>query len=268
MEQTIEILIAEAKEGNQKSLNKVIVSIKDLVYNLSLRMLLFPEDAKDATQEILVKVVTHLSTFKGDSKFTTWVYRVATNYLLTQKGKKSSKFSMSFDEYKDLIDTGQSDSVAYTQNLGEQLLLEEEVKVSCTHGMLLCLNESNRLVYILGVLLEFTSVEGASVLNITPENFRKQLSRSKTKLRNFMQSKCGLANSENPCKCFKKIDFLIDKKMINPRSLQYAKSQERSLDLIQKINALEKTALIFRTTPQYTTPEVVVKKMKETLSIL
>jgi len=267
MEESIKVLIVKANAGDRKSLNKVIESIKDIVYNLSLRMLLFPEDAQDATQEILVKVVTHLSTFKGDSKFTTWVYRIATNYLLTQKGKKSSKFTLSFDEYADLIDTGQSEFIKHTQNLGEQLLLEEEVKISCTHGMLLCLNQTNRLVYILGVLLEFTSVEGANILGIKPENFRKQLSRSKIKLRSFMQAKCGLTNPKNPCRCSKKIDFLIDRKMINPNSLQYVKNKERSIDLIQKINALEKTTAIFRSTPQYTTPAVVVKKMRETLNL-
>jgi len=159
MKDTLEALVEKAQNGDRKALERLIIAIKDLVYNLSLRMLLYPLDAQDATQEVLVKIVTHLSTFKGNSAFKTWVYRVATNYLL-------------------LIDSGHSDTIAYTQNKGEQLLLEEEVKVSCTHGMLLCLNESNRMVYILGVILEFNSIEGSKMLDISPENFRKQLSRS------------------------------------------------------------------------------------------
>lgn len=268
MKESLEILVEQAKNGDPKSLTQLIVEIKDLVYNLSLRMLLYPLDAEDATQEILVKIVTHLGTFKGDSQFRTWVYRVATNYLLTEKGKKSKEFSLSFDAYGVLIDTGQSNTIEYTKNKGEQVLLEEEVKVSCTHGMLLCLNETNRMVYILSVILDFNSTEGAQILGIRPENYRKQLSRSKAKLRNFLATKCGLANSKNPCRCAKKIDFLIDQKNIDPRALRFAKQKERSIALIETITKLEKSAAIFRSTPQYAAPEGVVQKMKETINCL
>ncbi len=268
MKDQLEILVAEANEGDKRALELVIIEIKDLVYNLSLRMLLYPVDAQDASQEVLVKIVTRLSTFRGESKFRTWVYRIATNYLLTVKKKKSREFAMNFVQYGELIDSGHSETILYTQNKGEQFLLEEEVKVSCTHGMLLCLNETNRMVYILGMILEFNSSEGAEILGITPENFRKQLSRSKEKLRNFLHSKCGLANPDNSCRCNKKIDYLISKKIIDPKSLRFANQKERSIELIEKIDVLEKSAAIFRSTAQFQTPESVVVKMKETLNLL
>ncbi|MEL6919196.1 MAG: RNA polymerase sigma factor, partial [Bacteroidota bacterium] len=153
MKESLEILVSKANSGDKISLETVILEIRDLVYNLSLRMLLYPADAEDATQEILVRIVTRLSTYRQESKFTTWVYRVATNYLLTARTKKTKEFVMPFEDYAVLIDTGQSHAINYTQNRGEQLLLEEEVKVSCTHGMLLCLNETGRMVYILGEIL-------------------------------------------------------------------------------------------------------------------
>lgn len=269
MKEALEILVKKAQNGDRRSLENLIVEIKDLVYNLALRMLLYPMDAQDATQEILVKIVTHLSTFKGTSKFQTWVYRVATNYLLTEKGKKSKSSAMNFETYaQQLIDVGHSQTITYTQNKGEQRLLEEEVKISCTHGMLLCLNETNRMVYILGVILEFNSIEGSEILGITPENFRKQLSRSKAKLRNFLNAKCGLANPKNPCRCIKKVDYLINERIIDPMSLRFANQKERSIELLETISALEKSAAIYRSTPQYATPENVIQKMKETLNLL
>ena len=109
-------LVQAAKAGNKKALEAIILEVKDLVYNLALKMLLFPPDAEDASQEILVKVITHLSTFRGESQFSTWVYRIATNYLLTTKGKHVQQFSMSFEEYARQIDKGQTDLVNYTQN--------------------------------------------------------------------------------------------------------------------------------------------------------
>lgn len=119
--------VQKAQAGDPQALEAVVLHIKDLVYNLALRMLLFPEDAKDASQEIIIKVITHLSTFQAKSNFKTWVYRIAANYLLTIKGKKSTQFAMPFEDYEQLIDNGQSNQINYTDNAGEQRLLEEEL---------------------------------------------------------------------------------------------------------------------------------------------
>lgn len=263
----LERLVKKAIAGDRVALELVILQIKDLIYNLSLKMLLFPEDAKDATQDILIKIITHLSTYRQESQFKTWVYRIATNYLLTVKGKKSKAFAMPFEEYAKLIDTGQAGQVRYTQNAGELKLLEEEVKVSCTHGLLLCLKEQARMVYILGEILEFNSLEGATILNITPESFRKKLSRARTKIRNFLQAKCGLANPNNPCRCKKKIDFLIHQNIIEPQQLRFASFTNRSIELIQQIGDLEKSVAIYRSLPSIETPKTVIQEVKKLLEL-
>jgi RNA polymerase sigma factor (sigma-70 family) len=267
MSKKLEILVNKANSGDKNALELIVNQIKDLVYNLSLKMLLFPEDAQDATQEILIKIITHLSTFKGKSSFKTWVYRISTNYLLTIKGKKAKEFTMSFIDYAEFIGTGISNDVQYTQNLGELLLLEEEVKVSCTHGLLLCLNKTSRMVYILGEILEFNSLEGASILEISSDNFRQQLSRSRKKIRNFLQSKCGLANPKNPCRCTKKVDFLINNEVIDPKKLRFANLSNRSIDLIDKIEHIEKSVAIFRSTPNFNTPKHIINKTREIINL-
>lgn len=268
MQDKLEQLVKQAQAGNRKALEQVLEHIRDLVYNLSLKMLLFPEDAADATQEILVRVLTRLSTFKRESRFTTWVYRVATNFLLTEKKKHVPGLVVTMEEYGRLIDSGQSTEVRHAQNQGELLLLEEEVKVSCTLGLLQCLNEQGRMVYILGELLEFNSLEGAAILEISSENFRKILSRSRTRIRNFLQKKCGLANPDNPCRCTRKIDTLIDRGLIAPTQLRFAPHTGRSIDLISQIDHLEKSAAIYRSMPQFTAPEEVVSGMKSVLEKL
>ncbi len=267
MKDTIEILVEKANSGDRKALELVVLNIKDYVYNLSLKMLLYPEDAQDATQEILIKVITHLSTFNYRSKFKTWVYRVSTNYLLTYSGKNNNEFAMHFDDYANLIETGHSGTVRYSVNEGELSLLEEEVKVSCTQGLLLCLNSVDRMVYILSVILEFNSVEGAEIMGITAENFRKKLSRSRTKIRNFLNNKCGLANSKNPCRCNKKIDFLIDQKIINPKDLRFARFSQRSIDLVEQLGELEKSIAMYRSVPKAEAPIKIFNSIKETLAI-
>jgi len=73
----LEQLVEEAKAGSRQALEQVLENIQENVYGLSLRMLWHPEDARDASQEILIRVMTHLGDFRGDSAFRTWVYRVS-----------------------------------------------------------------------------------------------------------------------------------------------------------------------------------------------
>ncbi|WP_346882241.1 sigma-70 family RNA polymerase sigma factor [uncultured Algibacter sp.] len=267
MKETIENLAEKANSGDKKALEALVLKIKDYVYNLSLKMLLYPEDAEDATQDILIKIITHLSTFNHKSKFMTWVYRVATNYLLTYKSQKNKGFAMPFDDYANLIAAGHSETIRYTANEGELALLEEEVKISCTQGLLLCLNAPDRMVYILSEILEFDSIEGSEIMAITSQNFRKKLSRSRAKIRNFLNNKCGLANPKNPCRCNKKIDFLIDQNKVNPKDLRFAKFSQRSIDLVEKLSDLEKSVAIYRSVPQVKAPILIFKNIKQILAL-
>ena len=267
MRTDLESVVQKALKGERTAIEVLIHEVKGPIYNLAHRMLLFPEDAQDATQEILIRVITHLSTFQGNSAFTTWAYRIAANYLINEKSKNRRKAQeVTFETYALQIDTGQSDSIAFTKNQGEIDLLEEEVKVSCTHGLLHCLNPTNRLIYILGDVLDYNSSEAAEILEITPASFRKQLSRSREKIRNFLTAKCGLVDESNPCRCKKKVDFLIDQDLIQPASLRFAQHTNRSIDLMKKIDHLEETLSVFRSVPVLEAPEEVLAEVKETIN--
>ena len=69
MEKDLNHQIEQALSGEKEALEYIVEEVKDLVYNLSLKMLLFPEDAEDATQEILIRMITHLSTFSAEKLF-------------------------------------------------------------------------------------------------------------------------------------------------------------------------------------------------------
>ena len=89
-------LIDQAVAGDKQSLETVILSVQDLVFNLSLRMLGTFPDAEDASQDILLKVMTHLSSFRGESSFSTWVFRIAINHLKNYKKHMFYRFALSF----------------------------------------------------------------------------------------------------------------------------------------------------------------------------
>ena len=77
----LQALIDQAIAGDKQSLETLLLGVQDLVFNLSLRMLGTFQDAEDASQDILLKVMTHLSSFKRESSFSTWVFAIALNHL-------------------------------------------------------------------------------------------------------------------------------------------------------------------------------------------
>jgi len=162
-------------------------------------MLFHPEDAEDATQEILVKVLTRLSSFEGRSSFRTWLYRVAFNHLLNMKRGREELKVTTFLAYGDALDSTPDLELADPKDGSpEANLLVTEVMLACTSGMLLCLDREQRLTYVLGAILSVSDSVGADVLEITAESFRQRLTRARRDLRNFMNDKRGLVNKSNP----------------------------------------------------------------------
>ncbi len=170
-QENMEELVSQSVQGSKTALNRLIYHIQDDIFNPALRMLGKPEDSRDATQEILLKVVTHLSGFRRESNFRTWYYRIACNYLLNYRQKLNHDKNISFDELGPILESGLSEM--NFQDEEEKRLLTEKVKTACTMGMLQCLTEEARLVYILGEILQINSVTGSKLLGMNEANFRQ-----------------------------------------------------------------------------------------------
>lgn len=266
IENNINEIVKKASNGDKNALNDVVKSIEKLVYNLSIKMLWNIDDAKDASQEILIKVITNLSNFKVESTFTTWVYRIATNYLLTHLSKNSITKTASFDALSVSLADGILSDNRFNENLGEQNLLVQEIKIGCTNGMLQCLDNNSRATYILGDILNFNSIEGANIQNISPEAFRKRLSRAREQLFAFMQTNCGIAQPKNKCRCKKQIGHCVTTNKVNPKKLLFATNGE-DVKLLESINLADDTVKLFQTNPDYEMPEKEIKELKRILEI-
>jgi len=83
-------LVHLSKDGSPAALEEMVVRHQAWIYNLALRMVHRPEDAKDATQEVLIKLFTRLSTFDGRSSLRTWLYRIVINHLLNMKRSRAA----------------------------------------------------------------------------------------------------------------------------------------------------------------------------------
>ena len=220
-------LIGKATAGDKESLETVILSVQDLVFNLSLRMLGTFPDAEDATQDILLKIMTHLSSFKGESTFSTWVFRIATNHLKNYQKHMFAKFPLSFEFYGDDIKNGKiSDVPDLSQNV-EKSILAEELKLSCTNVMLQCLDTESRCIFILGTMFKVDSRIAGDILGITPEAYRKRLSRIRAKMADFLKEYCG-EYGNGKCRCADRVNYAIQNHRIHPTQLPFTSAVPKS----------------------------------------
>lgn len=155
--QEVQALVDQAAAGDRKALETLVSGVQDMVFNLSLRMLGTFADAEDATQDILLKVITHLSSFRGDSLFTTWVFRIAANHLKNYKKHMFARFPLSFAYYGEDIENAKIENLPDLTQDVEKELLAEELKLSCTNVMLQCLDMESRCIFILGTMFQLDS---------------------------------------------------------------------------------------------------------------
>lgn len=213
-----------AQSGRKEALEELIARHQQWIYNIALRMLCHPHDAEDATQEILVKVITHLSTFRGESQFRTWLYRVVVNHLLNVRRTRGRSEPWTFEAYGRELDSIPDAELPDRNTLSADVQLYlHEARIGCTSGMLLCLNEEQRIVYVLGAIFGVSDRVGAELLEITRDNFRQKLTRARRDMRSFMDDKCGLVKSSNPCRCAKKTQGFIKAGYVDPRTLLFAR---------------------------------------------
>jgi RNA polymerase sigma factor (sigma-70 family) len=215
----LEELAHRAIHGDKDALEQLVRALQGDIYRLSLRMLCNREDAEDATQEILVRIVTHLSQFDFRSKLKTWAYRVAVNYILDVKKSAVERLRLSFEQFADDLTTGLS---LEAPSDTEESLLIEEVKVGCTFAMLQCLDRPQRLAYILGEIMELTGPEAAEILDVPADLFRKRLQHARTAILQFTRSYCGLASDTAPCKCNRQVPSALRLGKITAGSCNFA----------------------------------------------
>ena len=94
-------LIEMSLQGDKNALEELIHRHQAWIYNIALRMVWHPQDAEDVTQEILIKAVTRLASFKGSSSFRTWLYRIVVNHVIDMKRTKKEIQHKSFRHYGD-----------------------------------------------------------------------------------------------------------------------------------------------------------------------
>jgi len=273
-------VIQSATNGDLAAIDTLLVTIQPGIFNLAVRMLGNREDAADSTQEILLKVVTHLGGFRGESAFTTWVFQIARNHLLTASTRSREHPEISLESIEEHLGAGLRFAATLDDPHGmehsltpEDKLEARQIALSCTQNMLMALNREQRLAYLLDIVFGLSSDDAANVLGIKAATYRQRLARARTILEEFVRCSCGLANPEAACQCERQLPGIRHIQSAEPNSKSVSLiatsrgEQEESERNFNTLVRMSDAAALFRSHPTYRAPDSMISAVRAVLRI-
>ncbi len=182
-----EMLIKRAQNGDNDAFNHLMDDYFKKIYNIAFRMADNADDAADMTQEIMLKLFKNISSFSGNSKFSTWVYRVATNTCLDELKKLKRHKNYSIDKDIETDDGDFSYEVEDTSPVPETLAEQKELKtiVASAIGML---NPDHKAVLVLRDIQGFSYDEIARIVGCTEGTVKSRISRARAQLKIIIEN--------------------------------------------------------------------------------
>lgn len=245
---------------SKEELTQLLNEIKNRIFNLSIRMLSDVQRAEDATQDILIKIIKQIDSLKDKTRFKPWALTIAKNHLINEIKEDNRFKSISFEIMENDCNIPM-DEIHFTSTPDpDKDLLLAELKISCSQAMLMCLSKEERYIYILSSMFGINSVNGGTIMEITPDNYRQKLHRAKLKLKNFIENNCGLINKSSICQCSKRLDYALSIGRISKERLafteeKYLPDQLNIKSFIEMMERYEDYSDIFAQNPHYVLPE-------------
>jgi len=173
-------LIEEIRSGNTRAFSGFVDNYKDLVYTLSLRLMSNREEAEEVSQDVFIKIFKSLKNFKGDSKVSTWVYRITYNTCLDRiKKNKKKQRHVDVDYVKEVAFSDVDDAL-------EKMVREE--KSELINKCLAKLPAEDAGVLTLYYFEEKNLTELEKILNLSANTVKVRLFRARKKLAAIMEA--------------------------------------------------------------------------------
>ena len=176
------VLLAQAREGDTRAFGELVRRYEGKIFRLALHITQNREDAEDVLQETFLKAYEHLDQFQGQSKFYTWVVRIAVNQALMKLRRRKTDKSVSLDE---TIDTGEDTivrEIAAWDEDPEQRFSREELG-EILDSAIESLEPPYRSVFVLRDIEELSTEETAEALNLSVPAVKSRLLRARLQLR-------------------------------------------------------------------------------------
>jgi RNA polymerase sigma-70 factor (ECF subfamily) len=175
-------LVAQAKAGDQNAFAELVQRYERKIYRLAKNITRNDEDAEDVLQDAFLKAYTHLDNFKGDSKFYTWIVRIAVNEALMRLRKRKTDRSVPLDEPVELGEETVQREIAVWEDNPEQQYSQEEWRKILDEAVE-SLKPDFRTVFVLRDIEELSTEETAETLGISVPAVKSRLLRARLALR-------------------------------------------------------------------------------------
>jgi RNA polymerase sigma-70 factor, ECF subfamily len=175
-------LVAQAKAGDQAAFSELVTHYERKIYRLAKNITRNDEDAEDVLQDAFLKAYTHLDNFKGDSKFYTWIVRIAVNEALMRLRKRKTDRTVPLDEPVELGEETVAREIAVWEDNPEQRYSREEWRI-ILDAAVDDLKPDFRTVFVLRDIEELSTEETAETLGISVPAVKSRLLRARLALR-------------------------------------------------------------------------------------
>lgn len=167
-----------------------------MVSSLCRRMVQDANLAQDAAQQVWLEVINSLQGFRGEAKISTWIYSIAHRVILDFARNErlySTRFLRGYFREGNI-------EIPQEEDFNKETWVREMCD-KCLTGMLHCLDNEARLDYILRDIVQLPYREIARIQKKDEQSVRKMVSRSRKKLKSFLNDECALANPNGTCHC-------------------------------------------------------------------
>lgn len=178
-------LIARLKDGEEAAFREVVETWKDMVYNTVLGVVQHAEEAEDVTQEVFIQVYESISQFKGDSKLSTWLYRIAVTKSLDHLRKKKRKKRFAF--LQSLFGVNEEEVRHDPEFLHPGVALENKENAKILFQAIDKLPDNQKTAFTLHKLEGLSYQEVAEVMETSVSSVESLMHRAKGNLRKLLE---------------------------------------------------------------------------------
>lgn len=182
------LLIRKLRQRDEKAFREIVELYRDRVYNLTFRMMGNAEDAEDVAQEVFISVFKNIDSFRGDAKFSTWLYRVAANHCKNRIKYLARRHDRQKDEFDETINREQASGALTGPNPSprpdarlETMELEKVMRAAIQE-----LDENHRLLVVLRDIEELSYEEICAITELPQGTVKSRLHRARVELRKKM----------------------------------------------------------------------------------
>lgn len=179
-------LIVQLQQGDESAFKKLVEEWQHMVYNTALSMVQNEDDADDITQEVFIQVYQSVSSFKGESKFSTWLYRITVSKALDHEKKKKRKKRFAF--VQSLFGNEEEEPVLSAEFNHPGVQLEKKERAAELFNALKQIPDQQRIAFTLHKLEGQSHQEVADIMNTTLYAVESLIARAKMNLKKVLNS--------------------------------------------------------------------------------